>query len=468
MQGAGEPGASINYIRKRPTSFLRRETAAAVAYPLGGRAEADISGPLNESGTLRGRLLGAIDSPRGYARRLLQGALRRLRRARVRHHRPDAAEPRRQLPGDRRRQRHLGRPAALVQRRRPDRLAVGVQPRRRLDLQRHPAHRGLRLARARLRERLDRRGSSRPTSRTTSRTSSPGSSGMDADGNPTFPDAETGLGMSSWAAKYDGGYTQDSLNAVLNGDFQALGRIHEFVSARFVSKGEGTFDGYDVDPATLGPVGDVFDWDGSFPEPGFSDEVTQVWNTETTQVALYGTLQFHATDALALHRRRPRQLVGRHPDRPRVADVLLRVRGHRHALCRLHLRHQRDLHRLRQRHEHLQAAAGAGHRPQLSRPDLRLELRDRRQGGPVRRRALRLGGGVPDRPEGLCELRRLHRGGEPQRLRIDRRHDHPRLRDRGRGRDQRALERLDRLHLRAIPSDGGRHRAQHRHSRATR
>ena len=31
MQGAGEPGASINYIRKRPTSFLRRETAAAIA-----------------------------------------------------------------------------------------------------------------------------------------------------------------------------------------------------------------------------------------------------------------------------------------------------------------------------------------------------------------------------------------------------------------------------------------------------
>ena len=115
-----------------------------------------------------------------------------------------------------------------------------------------------------------------------------------------IPDAETGLGMSSWAAKYDGGYTQDSLNAVLNGDFQALGRFHEFVLGGFVSKGEGTFNGYDVDPATLGPVGDVFDWDGSFPEPGFSDEVTQVWETETTQVALYGTLQFHATDALAL------------------------------------------------------------------------------------------------------------------------------------------------------------------------
>ena len=65
MQGAGEPGASINYIRKRPTSFLRREVAAAVATPTGGRVEADISGPLNESGTIRGRLLGAADAREG-------------------------------------------------------------------------------------------------------------------------------------------------------------------------------------------------------------------------------------------------------------------------------------------------------------------------------------------------------------------------------------------------------------------
>lgn len=62
MQGAGEPGASINFIRKRPTDFLRREVAAAAAYPTGGRLEADISGPLNAAGTVRGRLLGAADA----------------------------------------------------------------------------------------------------------------------------------------------------------------------------------------------------------------------------------------------------------------------------------------------------------------------------------------------------------------------------------------------------------------------
>ena len=76
-----------------------------------------------------------------------------------------------------------------------------------------------------------------------------------------------------------------------------------------------------------------------------------------------------------------RQLVGRQRQTdPGSPTFSYSFEGDRHALRRLHLRHQRDLDRLRQRHQHLQAAAGAGHRPQLSRPDLRLELRARRQG----------------------------------------------------------------------------------------
>ena len=80
MQGAGEPGASINFIRKRPTSFLRREVAAAVAYPDrrpgGGRhlraAQRERHGARPPARRRR--------RPRGHARPLLQGALRRLRR----------------------------------------------------------------------------------------------------------------------------------------------------------------------------------------------------------------------------------------------------------------------------------------------------------------------------------------------------------------------------------------------------
>ncbi|MFD2439938.1 TonB-dependent siderophore receptor [Paracoccus kondratievae] len=35
MQGAGEPGASVNFIRKRPTSEFQNQTAVSLAYPKG-------------------------------------------------------------------------------------------------------------------------------------------------------------------------------------------------------------------------------------------------------------------------------------------------------------------------------------------------------------------------------------------------------------------------------------------------
>ncbi|MTH61579.1 hypothetical protein [Paracoccus litorisediminis] len=57
-------------------------------------------------------------------------------------------------------------------------------------------------------------------------------------------DRETGLGMSSCAAKYDGGYKQNSINAVMNGDFQALGRDHQFVLGAMYSDGKGKYYGY--------------------------------------------------------------------------------------------------------------------------------------------------------------------------------------------------------------------------------
>ena len=248
MQGAGEPGASINFIRKRPTSFLRREVAAAVATPTGGRVEADISGPLNESGTVRGRLLGAADAREGTLDRYFKERYVGFGALEVDIDRHDAAQPRHQLPGDRRRQRQLGRPAALVQRRRADRLALGLQPRHRLDLRRHPAHRGLRLARARLRQRLDRARSSA----THVDSDFQGQLGWFPPGRRRQPDlhrpGDRRAASSPLAAKYDGGYTQDSLNAVLNGDYQALGRIHDVRRRRLWLQGQRqTTTSYGVD-----------------------------------------------------------------------------------------------------------------------------------------------------------------------------------------------------------------------------
>ncbi|NER66136.1 TonB-dependent receptor plug domain-containing protein, partial [Pseudomonas sp. MAFF212427] len=72
MQGAGNPSAAINMVRKRPT----REFQASVTGSAGSwdnyRSELDVSGPLNQGGTVRGRMVGAYndrDSYQDYAGR---------------------------------------------------------------------------------------------------------------------------------------------------------------------------------------------------------------------------------------------------------------------------------------------------------------------------------------------------------------------------------------------------------------
>lgn len=59
MTGSGDPGGLINMVRKRPTrEFQAHLQAGAGSWDL-YRTEGDISGPLTESGNVRGRLVGA-------------------------------------------------------------------------------------------------------------------------------------------------------------------------------------------------------------------------------------------------------------------------------------------------------------------------------------------------------------------------------------------------------------------------
>jgi outer membrane receptor for ferric coprogen and ferric-rhodotorulic acid len=61
LRGSGNPSATVNMVRKRPA----REFQAATELTLGSwdrrRLEGDVSGPLNQAGTLRGRLVAVTD-----------------------------------------------------------------------------------------------------------------------------------------------------------------------------------------------------------------------------------------------------------------------------------------------------------------------------------------------------------------------------------------------------------------------
>jgi len=61
LTGTGEPGGAINYVRKRPRAEGHFSASASGGSWDFYRLEADGGGPLNESGTLRGRLVGAYE-----------------------------------------------------------------------------------------------------------------------------------------------------------------------------------------------------------------------------------------------------------------------------------------------------------------------------------------------------------------------------------------------------------------------
>ena len=62
MQGAGNPSAAINMVRKRPTATPRVTVTGSAGSWDDYRTEIDASNALNESGTLRGRVVAAYQS----------------------------------------------------------------------------------------------------------------------------------------------------------------------------------------------------------------------------------------------------------------------------------------------------------------------------------------------------------------------------------------------------------------------
>ncbi|MQX52121.1 TonB-dependent siderophore receptor [Alcanivorax sediminis] len=66
MTGLGNPSATVNYVRKRPTA----DTSGSLALTYGSwnaaRVEGDLSGAINKSGSVRGRVVAAYDDKESY------------------------------------------------------------------------------------------------------------------------------------------------------------------------------------------------------------------------------------------------------------------------------------------------------------------------------------------------------------------------------------------------------------------
>lgn len=289
MVGAGEPGASVNFIRKRPTRDFQASAAATAGTEDYVRGEIDISGPLAFDGRLRGRFVtagqttgstqdvweeqrsifyGIVEADLGPDTTLSLGAS---------HQDTDPSGT-----------TWAGLPAvdstgALIDW--PDGATTGSD-------WTQWATRTTEVFGA-LEHVFDNGWAGRI-----------GLNHLHNDSDAKLmyfygnPDPETGLGYGTSTTRYIGERTQNTANATLNGDFTALGRNHQFVLGAFASHAETEQDAYS--PTETAPLPSLWGWDGSYPEPDWPSEPGSTDESETTQYAVYATGDFAVTEALHL------------------------------------------------------------------------------------------------------------------------------------------------------------------------
>ena len=114
------------------------------------------------------------------------------------------------------------------------------------------------------------------------------------------PDRTTGAGMDVWPYWYLTKPKQWNLNLQLKGHYDLFGRQHELVAGAMYNHLKGGWTNRDPDPATVAPVGDFNAWDGSYPEPTWGPRFRSSDIGTTKQTALYGVTRFQILDPLKL------------------------------------------------------------------------------------------------------------------------------------------------------------------------
>lgn len=290
-QGVGEPGGSVNFIRKRPTAERQLYSAATFGADQFVRGDIDFGGPINGSGRLRGRVVGAAQT----------------REASIDLYEEDLNVLYGVIEAD------VG-DATIVsfgahrQETDPTGVTWGGLPTWTSDLEEIDWPDGATTAAE---------WTQYPTTMTevfgavehifgNGWTSRVAVNYLENDFDAKLlwlyglPDAETGLGMGASPARYKGDRDQLSGTATLNGQFEAWGREQEFVVGLYASDQKVRTHGIGYDPATLDEVGSIWDWDGSFSEPSWTGPDGYIDNSDTTQAAIYGAVRLRPTDALAV------------------------------------------------------------------------------------------------------------------------------------------------------------------------
>lgn len=111
------------------------------------------------------------------------------------------------------------------------------------------------------------------------------------------PDPVTGLGMGGSPRRFNNEREQDDYGIRLSGTYNLFGRDHELVVGMDYSEQDFVYNDYERDGAA--DVGNFFAWDGNYPEPGWSNEDT--FQSELTkETGYYAATRLSISDPLKL------------------------------------------------------------------------------------------------------------------------------------------------------------------------
>lgn len=116
-----------------------------------------------------------------------------------------------------------------------------------------------------------------------------------------YPDRATGIGMNASAYWYESRPKQWNASLSTRGNFNLLGREHELIVGANYRHLTGGWTNRDPDPATVAPIGDFNQWDGAaYPEPEWGGRYRMSGFGTTEQYAIYGATRLQLLDPLKL------------------------------------------------------------------------------------------------------------------------------------------------------------------------
>ncbi len=111
------------------------------------------------------------------------------------------------------------------------------------------------------------------------------------------PDKVTGLGMSAYPYLYETNPDQYEVSIMASGPIQLFGYQHEISLGVLHSEKNNGWDNGGTPLSEVPPVGNFFNWDGSYPEPVWDDVIVSS-RSKVTQTAMHASARLQITDTL--------------------------------------------------------------------------------------------------------------------------------------------------------------------------